>query len=105
MSGKEGKDVKKEKEKEVRKDSLLYPGRAPWEVFHLLPPTMGIDYEFSPTLTGSTRLATRIRAAGRLLEHTVIPGTGLAFAVGGPDNVQFGLAIDAIQKAVKGCLA
>ena len=33
MSGKEGKDVKKEKEgKEVKKDSLLYPGRAPWEV-------------------------------------------------------------------------
>ena len=28
-----------------------------------------------------------------------------AFAVGGPDNVQFGLAMDAIEKAVKGCLA
>jgi len=110
LSGKEAKEEEMEgkelkKEKEGKKDSLLYPGRAPWEVFHLLPPTLAIDYEFSPTLTGSTRLATRIRAAGRLLEHAVIPGTGLAFAVGGPDNVQFGLAMDAIQKAVKGCLA
>jgi len=99
---------KKEAGKEAmdkKKDLLLYPGRAPWEVFHLLPPTLLIDYEFSPTLTASTRLATRIRAAGRLLEQAIIPGTGLAFAVGGPDNVQFGLALDAIQKAVKGCLA
>ena len=32
MSGKEGKDVKKEKEGKEKKDSLLYPGRAPWEV-------------------------------------------------------------------------
>jgi len=84
---------------------LLYPGKAPWEVLHLMPPTLLIDYEFSHTLTASTRLATRIRAAGRLLEHAIIPGTGLAFAVGGPDNVQFGLAVDAVQKAVKGCLA
>ena len=62
-----------------------------------MPPTLLIDYEFSHTLTASTRwgrfnqtlrssgtttnitirLATRIRAAGRLLEHAIIPGTGL----------------------------
>merc|ERR1719370_378338 len=63
--------------KDKKKNHLLYPGRAPWEVYHLMPPTLAIDYEFSPTLTASTRLATQIRADGRLLEHAIIPGTGL----------------------------
>ena len=80
------------------------------------------------------RLATRLRAAGRLQEHAIIPGTGMvrippailflalyyqhdkrpipgadhqpqAFAAGGPENVQFGLAMDALERAVKSCLS
>ena len=101
------------------------------------------------------RLATRLRAAGRLHEHAVIPGTGMvrippvilsflsfplsclchivfafvsfelspwlswhdkirilgvyyqlqAFSAGGPENVQFGLAMDAVERVVKSCLS
>ena len=70
---------------------LLYPGKADEETLRKMPPTIVWDSEFDIYLTEATRykcfnktgynqwfyyrFANRLRAAGRLLELVVIPGS------------------------------
>jgi len=54
---------------------LLYPGKADEETLRKMPPTIVWDSEFDIYLTEATRFANRLRAAGRLLEFVVIPGS------------------------------
>merc|ERR1712198_616809 len=54
---------------------LLYPGKAGEDVLKKMPPTIVWDSEFDIYLTEATRFANRLRAAGRLLEFVVIPGS------------------------------
>lgn len=58
----------------MRKDALLFPGKADEETLSKMPPTIVWDAEFDFYLTEATRFAGRLRAAGRLLELVVIPG-------------------------------
>jgi len=53
---------------------LLFPGKASDEILSKFPPTIISTCEFDQYITESTRLATRLRRAGRLLEFLVIPG-------------------------------
>jgi len=58
-----------------REDPLLFPGNASDEIIGKMPPTIVWESEFDFFITEATRFANRLRAAGRLLEFVVIPGT------------------------------
>jgi len=60
--------------KEQAQDPLLFPGKASKEILGQFPPTIIFQVEFGSNITESTRLARRLRAAGRLLELVVQPG-------------------------------
>lgn len=53
----------------------LFPGKASEELLAKFPPTIILENEFDMFITEATRLAGRLRRAGRLLEFVVIPGT------------------------------
>ena len=55
-------------------DPLLYPGKSTDVLLARFPPTIIIEGEFDMFFTSSSRLATRLRRAGRLLEFVVLPG-------------------------------
>ena len=57
-----------------KNDPLLFPGKVSDELLSKFPPTIINEVEFDMFITESTRLATRLRRAGRLLELIVIPG-------------------------------
>jgi acetyl esterase/lipase len=58
-----------------QKDSPhLFPGKASEELLEKFPPTIILEAEFDMFITEATRLAGRLRRAGRLLEFVVIPG-------------------------------
>ena len=60
---------------EVQKsDPLLFPGKASDELLEKFPPTIIEESEFDMFITEATRIANRLRSAGRLLELIVIPG-------------------------------
>lgn len=61
---------------EQKKSPLLFPGKASDEVLAKFPPTVILECEFDHYITEATRLATRLRRAGRLLEFVVVPGAG-----------------------------
>ena len=63
-------DLEKQKE-----DPLLFPGKASPELLEKFPPTIIVEGEFDMFITEATRMAYKLRAAGRLLEFIVIPGT------------------------------
>ena len=63
-------DMEKQKE-----DPLLFPGKASTEILEKFPPTIIVEAEFDMFITEATRLAYKLRAAGRLLEFIVIPGS------------------------------
>jgi len=52
----------------------LFPGKAKEELLEKFPPTIIMEAEFDMFITEATRLAGRLRRAGRLLEFVVIPG-------------------------------
>jgi acetyl esterase/lipase len=56
-------------------DPLLFPGKASTEILEKFPPTIIVEAEFDMFITEATRLAYKLRAAGRLLEFIVIPGS------------------------------
>ena len=56
-------------------DPLLFPGKASTEILEKFPPTIIIEAEFDMFITEATRMAYKLRAAGRLLEFVVIPGS------------------------------
>jgi len=55
-------------------DPLLFPGKADASLLARMPPTIIWESEFDQYLTPTTRFASKLRAAGRLLELVVIPG-------------------------------
>ena len=63
---------------EQKSDPLLFPGKASDEELEKFPPTVIMECEFDHYITEATRLATRLRRVGRLLEFVVIPGAGHA---------------------------
>merc|ERR1712038_1942238 len=63
-------DMEKQKE-----DPLLFPGKASFELLEKFPPTIIVEGEFDMFITEATRMAYKLRAAGRLLEFIVIPGS------------------------------
>lgn len=56
-------------------DPLLFPGKAAPELLEKFPPTIIVEAEFDMFITEATRMAYKLRAAGRLLEFMVIPGS------------------------------
>ena len=57
-----------------KNDPLLFPGKASEEILKNMPPTILWETEFDMFIKESTRLANRLRSAGRLLEFVVFPG-------------------------------
>ena len=56
-------------------DPLLFPGKASIQSLEKFPPTIIVEGEFDIFITEATRMAHKLRAAGRLLEFIVIPGS------------------------------
>ena len=57
-----------------KNDPLMFPDKATDEILSKMPPTIVWEAEFDMFITEATRIANRLRAAGRLLELVVIPG-------------------------------
>ena len=57
-----------------KNDPLLFPDKASDDILSKMPPTIVWEAEFDMFITEASRLATRLRAVGRLLEFVVIPG-------------------------------
>jgi len=55
-------------------DPLLFPAKADDELLAKMPPTIIWEVELDMFITEATRLARRLRAAGRLLELYIAPG-------------------------------
>merc|ERR1712241_1447842 len=58
-----------------KQDPLLFPGKASTELLQKFPPTIIFEAEFDMYITEATRMANKLRAAGRLLELIIIPGS------------------------------
>ena len=58
----------------LKDDAILYPGKTDETLLTKMPPTIIWEAEFDFYITEATRFASRLRAAGRLLEFVVIPG-------------------------------
>ena len=63
---------------EQKNSPYLFPGKASDNLLEKFPPTIIMECEFDQYITEATRLAGRLRRAGRLLEFVVIPGAGHA---------------------------
>lgn len=61
-------------EQRKNSDPLLFPAKADDEVLAKMPPTIIWEVEFDAFITEATRMAARLRAAGRLLELYIAPG-------------------------------
>lgn len=59
---------------EQKSSPYLFPGKASEELLEKFPPTIILESEFDMFITEASRLANRLRRAGRLLEFVVIPG-------------------------------
>merc|ERR1711894_812143 len=81
-------------------DPLLFPGKAAPELFEKFPPTIIVEVEFDMFITEATRMAFKLRAAGRLLEFIVIPGSKHA-SYATPNTKCFKMANDAYKLAFK----
>ena len=57
-----------------KSDPLLFPGKASDELLKKFVPTVMEEVEFDQYITEATRLANRLRRAGRLLDEIVVPG-------------------------------
>ena len=77
-----------------KSDPLLFPGKAKDELLEKFPPTIIEESEFDMFITEQTRLANRLRRAGRLLEFIVIPG-GKHGSTMDPRLKNFKVAMDA----------
>ena len=86
-------DMEKQKQ-----DPLLFPGKASLEILQKFPPTIIFEVEFDMFITEATRMAFKLRAAGRLLEFIVIPGSKHA-SYATPNTKCFKMANDAYKLA------
>ena len=59
---------------EQKNDPLLFPGKSSDQILKSMPPTIIWETEFDIFIEESTRLADRLKSAGRLLEYVVFPG-------------------------------
>ena len=57
-----------------KNDPHLFPGKASEDLLEKFPPTIILEREFDMFITEASRLANRLRRAGRLLEFVVFPG-------------------------------
>ena len=57
-----------------KKDPLLFPDKTKEKLLVKMPPTVMVTGEFDIFLTETTRMANKLRIAGRLLEFVVFPG-------------------------------
>ena len=55
-------------------DPHLFPGKSSEDLLEKFPPTIILEGEFDQFITEASRLANRLRRAGRLLEFVVFPG-------------------------------
>jgi len=84
-------------------DPLLYPAKASNTLLAKFPPTVILEVEFDIYITETTRLARRLRAAGRLLELVVQPGLGHGQGMG-TEFAKFHESTDIFKKIVAGYL-
>merc|ERR1719461_1504856 len=59
---------------EMKEDPLMFPGHADEDTLKKMPPTVVWSSEFDVFSTEAMRFASRLNAAGRLLEFVSIPG-------------------------------
>ena len=59
---------------EQKNNPLLFPGKSSDQILENMPPTIIWEAEFDMFLNEATRLANRLKSAGRLLEFVVFPG-------------------------------
>jgi len=57
-----------------KENPLLFPAKASNDILAKMPPTIIWEFEFDFLITEATRMANRMRKAGRLLEFRVQPG-------------------------------
>ena len=57
-----------------KNDPLLFPGKASDQILENMPPTIVWEAEFDVLINEATRIANRLKSAGRLLEFPVFPG-------------------------------
>jgi len=84
-------------------DPLLFPGKCSNDLLAKFPPTVIFEVEFDYYITETTRLARRLRAAGRLLELVIQPGLGHGNAME-PKFTKFHEAQDIMKKIIAGYL-
>ena len=86
--------------KKQRKEPLLFPDKARHKVLMKVPPTVIITGEFDIFLTETTRMANKLRAAGRLLEFIIFPGVkhGSNWY---PKNASFKTRIETFQTIIE----
>merc|ERR1711936_1237437 len=83
-----------------KNDPLLFPAKASDEILEKMPPTIIWEDEFDFYITETTRMANRMRAAGRLLELAVLPG-GMHGSEMMPGTECFKVGMDALKLAIK----
>jgi acetyl esterase len=81
-------------------DPLLFPGKASDDILGKFPPTIIMECEFDQYITEATRLAHRLRRAGRLLEFVVVPGAGHASCMT-PHLKSYDVYFDSLKTIVK----
>eukprot|EP00090_Calanus_glacialis_P019083 TRINITY_DN29421_c0_g1_i1.p1 TRINITY_DN29421_c0_g1~~TRINITY_DN29421_c0_g1_i1.p1 ORF type:complete len:312 (+),score=78.00 TRINITY_DN29421_c0_g1_i1:1-936(+) len=81
-------------------DPLLFPDKASDEILSKMPPTIVWEAEFDMFITEASRIAARLRAAGRLLEFVIIPGIKHASAFNPAFNC-FNLEREAYCQAIE----
>jgi acetyl esterase len=86
--------------KTQKDDPLLFPGKSSDEILEKFPPTIINEVEFDMFITEATRLASRLRRVGRLLEFIIIPGATHG-ATMMPDNKCTKLLDEALKLAFK----
>merc|ERR1719285_696336 len=84
----------------MKQDPLLFPGKADESLLARMPPTIVWENEMDFYITEATRFAARLRAAGRLLELVVIPGS-LHGSGMYPNHAVFKLERDAYRMAIQ----
>ena len=83
-----------------KSDPLLFPGIASDELLEKFPPTIIVEGEFDAFITEATRMAHRLRTAGRLLEFIVIPGVKHGSNMN-PEVKSFKTSTDAMKLALR----
>ena len=83
-----------------RHDPLLFPDKAKDKDLMRMPPTVMITGEFDIFITEATRMANKLRAAGRLLELVIFPGM-MHSSNWYPDNECFNTRLDALKLIIE----